>query len=139
MATLENRSRFCVTVRNRSDLTRHFPFVKLAQAQTYRAGLSAQGLKAKVDPLDEHWLVRIRATGYRPLTATFETREEADVFVQVEEERRRGLFIDCTMAHKTSLAELLVRSLEKEAWRNVRVRNPCVESRESLTQRATRP
>lgn len=118
MATIENRSRFTVGVKNRPDLARHFPFNKLAQATAYRDELRAAGLKPRLDQLDEHWFVRIRQNGYRPLQTTFATREEANAFVmKVEEERSRGLFIDYTKAHNTSLAELLVRYLETEVPR----------------------
>ena len=119
MATIENRSRFSVTIKHRADLSRFFPFTKLAQAGAYMDELSKQGFKPKLDQLDEHWLVRIRKTGHKPLQATFESQHEADTFVmKVEEERRRGLFADYTKAHKTTFAELLVRYLQDEAPRH---------------------
>src|SRR5690606_25042541 len=110
VATIENRSRFIVEVRGRADLARQFPFRRLAQATAYRDELLAAGLKPKLDQLDEHWFVRIRQRGYPTQQSTFGSRKEADAFVlKVEEERNRGLFTDYTKAHKTSLAELLVR------------------------------
>ena len=37
MATLENRSRYCVSVKNRDDLTAFFPFNKFAATQAHMA------------------------------------------------------------------------------------------------------
>ena len=61
MADLTNRSRFCVTVKNRDDLTRHFSFSKLAEVEVYMAELRGLHLKPRVSQLDE------TATSSRPL------------------------------------------------------------------------
>jgi integrase len=115
VATLENRSRYCVSVKNRDDLTAFFPFSKFAATQAHMASLRQQGLKPKATQLDEHWLVRIRQTGFPAEQATFKSRAEAEQYVlKVEEERSRGLFVDYTKAHRTSFAEVLVTYMERE-------------------------
>ncbi len=119
MAELTNRSRFRVTVRNRADLTRYFPFTQVSAARAYIEDLRAQGFKSKGEQLDEHWLVRIRERGYKPLQATFSTRADAEDFLeQVSLERKRGLFVDYTASMKVTVAQLAVRYLLEEAPRH---------------------
>ena len=116
MADITNRSRFRVTVRNRDDLTLHFPFNKLQAVKAYRDKLLEQRLKPRIEQLDESWLVRIREKGHKPLFASFVSHEEAKGFVaRTTEERRRGLFTDYTVSLKVSLADLIVRYLLEEA------------------------
>lgn len=113
-----NRSRFRVTVKNREDLTRHFSYNKLDVVKAYMEELRTQHLKPHVCQLDEHWLVRIRNKGHKPVQTTFISRDEADRFVkQVAAERLRGIFVDYTVSRKITLAELLVRYLLEEAPR----------------------
>lgn len=116
MATIENRSRFQVSVKHREDFDRQFSFDKLKGVESYVADLRSQGYKPRVQQAEDMFLVRIRQKGYDPLQVTLPSREQADAFVQkIEEERSRGLFIDYTKAHKVTFAELLVRYLEEEA------------------------
>ncbi|MEO7127449.1 MAG: site-specific integrase [Rhodoferax sp.] len=116
MATIENRSRFRVTVKNRDDLTKSYSYNKLKDVESYMHQLRAQGLKPRAAQLDEHWLVRIRQTGYKPLESTFSSQAVAETFDnKTTEERSRGLFVDYTKAHKGTFAELLVRYLQEEA------------------------
>jgi hypothetical protein len=82
MAELTNRSRFCIKVHNRGDLTRHFPFNATVAVKAYVQDLRSQGLKPKVDQLDEYWLVRVRERGLKPLQATFSSRSEAEGFIE---------------------------------------------------------
>lgn len=118
MAELTNRSRFCIKVHNRGDLTRHFPFNATEAVKAYLQDLRLQGLKPKVDQLDEHWLVRVRERGHKPLQATFSSRSEAEGFIeQVRAERKRGLFVDYTASLKITAAQLAVRYLLEEAPR----------------------
>jgi hypothetical protein len=44
MASIENRSRYIVSVRNRDDLTKTFAFNREAALKQYIADLKAQGL-----------------------------------------------------------------------------------------------
>lgn len=46
MATIENRSKYQVTVKNRPDLTLKFPFNRLADVKAHTAAVRAQGLKS---------------------------------------------------------------------------------------------
>jgi hypothetical protein len=116
MATVINRSRYCITVKNRDDLTRHFSHDKFDDAQTYVEELRAQGFKPKAEQLDEHFLVRIRQAGFKPVNFTAKSRQEAETFVtQVTADRNRGLFVDYTASTRVTLADLIVRYLCDEA------------------------
>lgn len=118
VATIENRSRFCITVKNRPDLTRYFPFSKLKALDAYMNALRAQNLKPRAEQLDESWLLRVRQTGYKDIVVTHPSQQAAESFLKkVEEERTRGLFVDYTKAHKATFAELLIRYLENEVQR----------------------
>lgn len=81
MADIVNRSRFCVTVRNREDLTRFFPFDRLEEALAYKAQLLAQKLKPRARQLEARFLVRIRQTGYKDVSTTFSSEADAQDFV----------------------------------------------------------
>lgn len=118
MASIENRSRFVVTVKNNDALTKHFPFNKLKAVLAYRDELRSQKYKPKVDQLDESWLVRIRETGYPTLQKTFSSEATAEAFVKkVEAERAQKIFIDYSKSFNATFAELLVRYLREEAPR----------------------
>jgi len=45
LATIENRSRYTVSIKNRDDLHREFPFTQLAQAKQYAIELGKQNYK----------------------------------------------------------------------------------------------
>ena len=116
MATLINRGRYCITVKNRDDLTRHFSHDKFNDAETYVEELRVQGFKPKAEQLDEHFLVRIRQAGFKPVNFTAKSRQEAETFVtQVTADRNRGLFVDYTASTRVTLADLIVRYLRDEA------------------------
>lgn len=115
MATIQNRSRFRVSVQNSPKRARHFPYNRMEEVKAYVAELRVEGLKPHVDQLAESFEVKVRQQGYAPMCATFSSREEAERFVEkVEEERSRGLFIDYTQSHKVTFADLLVRYLAEE-------------------------
>lgn len=119
MATIENRSKYQVTVKNRPDLTVKFPFNRLADVKAHMAAVRAQGLKPRVEQEEDQFLVRIRQKGYPSLQVTVESRTAAENLVKkVEEERSRGLFLDYTKSLKVSFAELMVRFLRDEAPRH---------------------
>ena len=63
MATVENRSRYCVTVKNRDDLTRRFPFTQLAKAEAYRDSLREVNCKPRITQEEDQFFVRIRQKG----------------------------------------------------------------------------
>lgn len=130
MATIANRSRFRVTVKNRPDLTAHFPFNRLKAVQDCMQALRAQGHRPRVEQLDERWLVRIREKGQKPQFATFASLELAQAFIRrLEEERGRGLFVDYTASLKVTLADLVVRYLLEESPKNKshKVTSYCLE------------
>ena len=115
MASIVNRSRYQVTVKNRDDLLKHFPYNKLAAVEAYMNALREMGYKPRADQLDESWTVRIREKGHKPIAETFGSQEAATGFVdKVTEERRRGLFIDYTASLRVSFADIVVRYLLEE-------------------------
>lgn len=119
MATVINRSRFGITVKNRDDLTAYFPFNQLPAVEACMRALRAQGFKPSVKQLDESWLVRVRTKGQKEQSATFPTLMEAEGFIKrLDEERGLGLFVDYTKSLKVSLADLIVRYLLNESPRH---------------------
>lgn len=120
MASIENRSRFVVSVKNNDGLTKYFPYNKLEAVMAYRDELrtSAKKYKPKVNQLDESWLVRIRETGHPKLEKTFSSEATAEAFVKkVEVERTQNFFVDYAKSFNATFAELLVRYLRDEAPR----------------------
>lgn len=116
MATVENRSRYCVTVKNRDDLTRRFPFTQLAKAEAYRDSLREVNCKPRITQEGDQFFVRIRQKGYSTQQMTFDARAKAEEFCkQIDAERSRGLFRDYTKSHNITFADLMVRFLLKEA------------------------
>ena len=116
MATIENRSRYCVTVKNRDDKTRRFPYTQFAKAEAYMDSLLGESLKPSAKQEDDQFFVRIRQKGYRKQQMTFDSRQKAEDFCQqIDSERSRGLFRDYTKSHSITFADLMVRFLLKEA------------------------
>ncbi|NKI93887.1 site-specific integrase [Rhizobacter sp. SG703] len=118
MATIANRSRFRVTVKNVPGATRHFSYDQLEAVEAYMQELrrSKKKYKPNVVQLDESWLVRIRTKGQKEQSATFSSLEQAERFIKrVEEERGRSLFADYSKSLKVTLAELIVRYLLEES------------------------
>ncbi|MBD8722154.1 site-specific integrase [Oxalobacteraceae sp. CFBP 13708] len=118
MATIENRSRYIVSVKNRSDLYREFPFTQLKQAKQYAIDL---GKKFKVDlsQKENAFLVKIIKTGHAPVRYTCRSLQEAeDAIARIEAERRTGLFLDYTRAHTVTFEDLLRTYVKEEGPRN---------------------
>lgn len=117
MASIENRSRTEVLVKNRPDLTRLFPYTKPNEAQSYVTELRAAGHKPSVSILDEAYLVRFRVNRKR-CNFTASTEAEALAIKQrIESEQHHGLFVDYTKAHQARFSDLLIRYLHEEAPR----------------------
>ena len=117
MASIENRSRTAVKVKNRPDLTRLFPHDKPTDAKGYVAELRIAGHKPAVSILDEAYLVRFKVNGKcKSFTATTEA-EALAIKQRIESEQHHGLFVDYTKAHQTTLSDLLIRYLCEEAPR----------------------
>ncbi len=118
MARIENRSRLKVTVQNRSDLARTFPFSARAAVTAYIAELQGRNLKPKPSQLADSFLVRFRMTGYPDMNLTVGNEQEAvELEQRIDGERRRGLFIDYAKGWEFSFADLLARYLREEAPR----------------------
>ena len=64
MATIQNRSRITVTVKNRNDLTRSFSYNALDKVEAYVAELRSKGFRPKAEQGDDTWEVRFREKGY---------------------------------------------------------------------------
>lgn len=64
MASIENRSKVQVTVKNRDDLTKTFEYCADKTIAAYVAQLKALGLKPKLASLNNHYVVRARQVGY---------------------------------------------------------------------------
>lgn len=116
MASIENRSRFKVTVQNRSDLTRTFIHSALKAVKAYIEELKAKGLKPKVSRLNDSFAVRVRQVGYPDQTLFADSESEAvEIQQRIGSERRQGLFVDYGKARRFSFGDLLARYLREES------------------------
>lgn len=119
MASIENRSRIQVTVKNRDDLTKQFAHSADKAIEVYVQKLRTEGLKPRLASLNDHYIVRTRSVGAKNQCIVAHSEAEAiDVKHRLESELRRGLFIDYSSGQKASLADLLVRYLREEAPRH---------------------
>ncbi|QJD91689.1 site-specific integrase [Duganella dendranthematis] len=116
MATISNRSRHFVHVKNRPDLYSEFPFDKLNEAEAYKRRIEKDlGLKAKRDRKNDAFLVRIRQTGYPLFQKTFPSEEEAaNAMARIEAERRSSIFTDYAKGHNVTFEHLVVRYMAEE-------------------------
>jgi len=118
MASIENRSRTQVKVKNRDDLTRLFPFNKPQAAESYVSELALSGLKPLVAILDEAYLVRYMVNGRRKSYTAKSMADAVAIQQRIESDQHHSLFVDYSKAHQCTFAELLVRYLKEEAPRN---------------------
>lgn len=115
MASFLNRSTHRVSVKNRPDLDCELPFNKKKAAHAHVEALRGQGHKATCRQGEDTILVRIRTRGYEDMFFNARSYEEAEAAVtRIEPERKSGLFIDYTRAHKTTLAKLFERYTNEE-------------------------
>ena len=63
MASIENRSRYHVSVKNRDDLTKTFAHSSKLKADEYCNSIIRQKLKPKLPRLDDKFIIRIRQHG----------------------------------------------------------------------------
>lgn len=92
MASIENRSRFIVTVQNSEDLTQTFAYNREKQLKFYLAELKAGGYKPKLGRTNDSFAIRVREAGHRPLCLYALSEKEAiDIKQRLELERRNGL------------------------------------------------
>ncbi|MDW5443791.1 site-specific integrase [Polaromonas sp. SM01] len=115
MATVQNRSRYIVTVPRHPELERRFPYFRLKDVKAYLEELRAKKLKPSVTQATDVIQVRVRNKGYADQITTFGSTEEADAFIKtVEAEKSRGLFRDYTAARTVTTAELIHRYIRDE-------------------------
>ena len=119
MASIENRSRILVTVKNRDDLTKDFSRNAKQTIQSYILQLRSQGLKPKLASLDDYYVVRTRSVAYKNQVLIANSEDEAIATKKrLESEQRQGLFVDYASGQQTTLAGLLVRYLREESPRH---------------------
>ena len=119
MASIENRSRFVVSVKNRDDLERTFAHNGEKQLKAYLAELKDQGYKPKLARTNDSYAVRIRQVGRVTQCLFASSEQEAiDIKQRVESERRNGLFVDYAKGRSVTFADLMTRYLREEAPRH---------------------
>jgi integrase len=115
MPTIANRSPYWVSVKNRPDLARRFPFTKRTEARTYLMTVRREHPKAVLTQGENKLLVRIRTRGHADVTFKATSYAEAEqAILRIESERRVGLFIDYSRAQKTTLAKLFETYIQEE-------------------------
>jgi len=119
MASIENRSRFLVTVKNREDLSQTFHYSAKQGLQAHLHQLKSQGFKPKLSRLDDVFAVRVRQIGY-PDQCIFagSDQEAVDIKLAIESERNRGIFTDYRLGWQTKFSDLLTRYLHEESPRH---------------------
>lgn len=119
MASIENRSRFVVSVANRDDLKQTFAYNREAALKTYIQEMKSLGLKPRLSRTNDSYAIRIREAGKSLQTLYAKSEQEAlDIKERVSMERRNGLFVDYAKGRRHSLADLLVRYLREESPRH---------------------
>lgn len=119
MASIENRSKVQVSVKNRDDLTKTFEYSADKAIKTYVEQLKAQGYKPRLASLNNHYAIRARQVGYPDLCLFASSEEEAlELKQRIESERRRGIVIDYGLARRNTFADLLIRYLREESPRH---------------------
>ncbi|KLO60180.1 integrase [Delftia tsuruhatensis] len=119
MASIENRSRFVVTVQNCEDLTRTFSYNREKELAAYVAHLKASGYKPRLARTNDSYAIRVRGAGQRSQCLYAPSEAEAvDIKQRVELERRNGLFVDYAKGRSVTLADLLARYLREVAPRH---------------------
>ena len=119
MASIENRSRFKVTVQNRDDLTKTFTYSAVKAVKAYIAELKDKGYKPKASRLNDSFAVRVRQVGRLDQCLFADTEQEAiDIQQRMESEGRQGLFVDYGKARRVSFGDLLARYLREESPRH---------------------
>ncbi len=119
MASIENRSRFIVTVQNREDLAETFAYNREAALKACIARLKADGYKPKLTRTNDSFAIRIREAGQRRQTLYASSEQEAiDTKQRIELERRNGLFVDYAKGRSVTFADLLARYLREVSPRH---------------------
>src|SRR6266404_1592175 len=115
MATINNRSRLFVSVKNKDDLYREFPYNHLAKAQAYHAELVARKYKPKLGQHENQIEVRILQKGFPSFSYTASSFADAQsVADRIKAERKQGLFVDYTKARQVTFVDLIERYVTEE-------------------------
>lgn len=119
MASIENRSHYQVTVKNRDDLTKTFAHNAKKAAEDYCGSLKAQKLKPRLARLDNCYVVRDRSASRKNQSLPAASAAEAkDIKNKLEIEHKQSVFTDYATGYQTTLAELLTRYLHEESPRH---------------------
>ncbi len=119
MASIENRSRIQITVKNRDDLTKVFARNAVSAIQDYILELRSQGLKPRLTSLDDYYLVRTRSVAHKNQVLIVHSETEAiETKQRLESEQRQGLFVDYATGNRVTFADLLIRYLREESPRH---------------------
>ena len=112
MASIENRSHYQVTVKNRDDLTKIFPHNQVKKAEAYCQLLLSQKSKPKLSRLDDHFIVRVREKGVAEQTLHAGSLGQAEqIKMKLKVEHGQGLFVDYSKGQNTTLAQAMIRYL----------------------------
>lgn len=110
-----NRSRYVVSVPKHPALTEEFPFNKREEACAARDRLLAKHPNVRITQNEDSILVRIRTKGFPSLNETFPSYKKAELFeAQVMAERSQGVFVDYGKCLHTTVADLIIKFMEKE-------------------------
>jgi integrase len=119
MASIENRSRFVVSVQNCGHLTQTFAYNREKQLQAYIAELKAEGYKPKLARTNDSYAIRVREAGHRNQCLYASSEQEAiDIKQRLELERRSGLFVDYAKGRSVTFGDLLARYLREVSPRH---------------------
>lgn len=114
MASIENRSRFVVTVTNRSELNQTFAYNRESALKAYIAKLKSDGYKPKLARTEDSFAVRVRDALHPAQCLYASTAKEAvDIKQRIESERRASLFIDYAKGRRVTFGDLLTRYLRE--------------------------
>lgn len=119
MASIENRSHYQVTVKNRDDLTKTFAHNVKTAAEDYCESLKAQKLKPRLARLDDCYVIRDRSVSRKNQTLHASSAAEAeDIKNKLESAHRRSIFTDYATGYRTTFADLMIRYLHEESPRH---------------------
>lgn len=114
MASIENRSRFIVNVKNRKDLTQSFAYNRENHLKKYLLELKELGLKPNLKRTNDSFAIRVRDIGYAEQCLYAKTEGEAiGIKERIELERRSSLFIDYAKGRSVTFGDLLARYLRE--------------------------
>jgi integrase len=114
VSNIKNRSPWLVQVRARPEHNQRFSYPKQKDAQRYRDGLIATGLKATLSQLETSFQLRIRRQGIADQFITFDTWAEAEqARLHVAANLSVSIVRDYAIAAKTTLRQIMQRYLDE--------------------------